>query len=445
MGKEEEKEVFRRKFVEFWEKKIGRELNSDEKHGVDMTMSAISSAEAILNEYGKVIAELPEPGGLVAPISALPYTKDSIKEAILVLAQCSLNDEGEIEKEFGEKLDYAYSQLGRFVPDEEAEQARIAYIKMQSAKTADTNGDALREFMTFWNKANEKAGKYHDEFVEKLRTLSPNLPSSRLPSISPPDAMGGGIIGVPTCFHFSELPKIILNGIFIRPLNFLSHFFAPKKNLFEIQFTYVPLHCYIQTKPQSPPDELLIAALCFFLQKYFFICDARQIDCMKQLLATFPEKDPHIISSEVFESVFQTFTPKERNAIERLFTLPVHHLPFHSVFPFHYSEGEPDSKFDKIFINQYNFFVYQKRGRLRTFFKMSIGPDKVLLPNMVGLFYEYVMDKVTDENKNKLHGIIQALLDAYDTVDCRSLNSLALPSELLRTRGINISEMSQFS
>ncbi|MDH5407582.1 MAG: hypothetical protein OEZ33_01045 [Gammaproteobacteria bacterium] len=74
----------------------------------------IQAAEQILNDYGKILANITDMG-YAHPVSLLPHTKDQIKDAI----QLILKEIGDENKDLRNSLFEAYVVLAKFIPDED--------------------------------------------------------------------------------------------------------------------------------------------------------------------------------------------------------------------------------------------------------------------------------------------------------------------------------------
>lgn len=232
--------------------------------------------------------------------------------------------------------------------------------------------------------------------------------------------------------------RFIFSIVFVAPIRWFSNLFARsiyKDNLLEWHLSYSPLFIKIQTKhkEQVLSDDLLIASYILFLSQYFYICDERQINTVRNFLfdTTRNPQKPEEMVANLYEKVFTTLNPTEQKNIVRLLNLfePIPKpLP---TPPFVYSEeAEPTYSFAK-----YSFLVFSLRGSdLGFFLRMSTGPDIILLPLTVGILYVYVGNKIRSEDKkNKLDRSILTLLENHKTVGCRSIAGLKkLPNMVIR-------------
>lgn len=214
--------------------------------------------------------------------------------------------------------------------------------------------------------------------------------------------------------------------IIFAPFRLLDNFLRHKDNLLELHLNYGPSFVKIKTihKDQFMSDDLLIASYVLFLGRYFYICNDRQTDVIRDFLGRTignGNNDIKELSAEIFATVVETLNPMEQHAVEKLF--------FMGIPPLVYSEGEePIRSYAK-----YVFLVFKKGEHLTSTFHMSMGPDIVFLPLTVAILYEFVVDKLGNKNKKQqLDGTIIDLLEAHNQFDCRSLYALStLPVEFL--------------
>jgi len=228
-------------------------------------------------------------------------------------------------------------------------------------------------------------------------------------------------------------------AIVFAPIRWLANFLTSHRdNLLEWHFNYGPYFIHIKTKHKEQffSDDLLIASYILFLARYFYICDERQIEPVKNLLYKEIESkktNSEELSSKVWNVVWQTLNEMERRAVGKLYSNIFRGMP-----PMSYSEKETTRSYAK-----YSFFVFerfkQKRGYLSSIFHMSAGADIIFLPLTVAVLYKFVVDKLKGKNKKeKLDKSILDLLEAYDRVSCRSLTGLyKLPVEIINQNNID--------
>lgn len=229
---------------------------------------------------------------------------------------------------------------------------------------------------------------------------------------------------------------IIFRSIFsivFTPIRLLVNLLTKHKgNVLEWHLNYGPSFVNIKTRQQgqSLPDGLLIASYILFLARYFYICDERQVDIVRNfLLEQIKESNkPNEITPRLYEVIFQALSQTEKNVTLDLFRTYSRVLP---IPPLTFSEDEePSHSFAK-----YNFLVFERTGGngLSHIFHMSTGPDIILLPLTVGILYEYVTNKLRDKDKKeKLDNSIIDLLKKHSVVDCRSIaGQTELPNEII--------------
>ena len=224
-------------------------------------------------------------------------------------------------------------------------------------------------------------------------------------------------------------------AILLAPFFWLFNLPRHKNNNLEWHFIYGPSFIKIETKykDQILADDLLIAGFLLFLARFFYICDERQPNVVRNYLfeAIKGSYETSELGGKLYEVVFQTLSKMEKDATLGLFKS----FSFLAIPPMAYSEDEePHHSFAK-----YSFLVFEHNGHLTSIFHMSFGPDIILLPLTVGILYAYVANKLRSENKKgKLDRSIIDLLEAHTSIDCRSLNGLhELPIEIISKNNLN--------
>ncbi len=105
------------------------------------------------------------------------------------------------------------------------------------------------------------------------------------------------------------------------------------------------------------------------MARYFFICDERQIEPVKNLLYKEignKKTNPEELSSKVWDVVWQTLNEMERHAVGKLYSNIFRGMP-----PMFYSEQETNRSYAK-----YSFFVFENgKGYLSSIFHMFTGAD----------------------------------------------------------------------
>lgn len=225
---------------------------------------------------------------------------------------------------------------------------------------------------------------------------------------------------------------------FLRLLEWFSNLSKPKDSLLEITFDFDDAFCSINVATKEPlaaQDNLLIASFVLFVARYFYICDDRQIEPVKQFLLDNVGKQEtfEALPGKIYELVFATLSSDERRASTTFFLLG---FP-----PVVYTDSEKPRRS----LSRYTFTVFRSRalnGQLASHFQMSLGPDKVLLPLTLSFFYQLVVDKLQDEQKREvLDRATVQLLESYGTVDCRAFSSLyQLPARIVESSGLMLSK-----
>lgn len=228
-------------------------------------------------------------------------------------------------------------------------------------------------------------------------------------------------------------------SIIFAPIRWLVNSLTQRKdNVLEWHLNYGPSFVKIETKhkEQFLSDNLLISGYVLFLARYFFICDYRQIDVVRNFILDEigKSKKSNEITPKLYEVVFQTLNQIEKDAMFGLFKIYNKFLPMP---PLTFSEDE-ELRYS---LAKYNFSVFERSSGngLGHIFHMSAGPDIILLPLTVGILYEYVINKLRDKDKKeKLDSSIIDLLKNHSTVDCRSMaGQTELPNEVIIKNNLN--------
>jgi len=228
-------------------------------------------------------------------------------------------------------------------------------------------------------------------------------------------------------------------SIIFAPVRWLANSLTQRKdNVLEWHLNYGPSFVKIQTihKEQFSGDDLLIASYILFLARYFYICDDRQVDVVRNFLLgeIGKSKKSNGITPKLYEVVFQTLNQMEKDATLGLFKIYNRFLPMP---PLTFSEDEEP----RHSLAKYKFLVFERSGGngLGHIFHMSAGPDIILLPLTVGILYEYVVSKLRNKDKKeKLDNSIIDLLKGHSTVDCRSMaGQTELPNEVIIKNNLN--------
>lgn len=207
-----------------------------------------------------------------------------------------------------------------------------------------------------------------------------------------------------------------------------------KNSLIEYSFSYDLISCKIIIIDKiGISDNLLVSSYILFLARYFLICDDRQVDVMKKLLPLEIESNEtkRLSTQNIYQAVLKTLNENEREVADTLF--------FTGVAPLLCPDNAKQSKV----LTDYSFVVFKQGMELRTIFNMSAGPDIVLLPLTVGIFYEFIVSRLRDKSKKELiNNIIMQLLASYEANDCRSITAnIQLPNRILSENKIDVDNL----
>src|SRR3989344_6416715 len=156
----------------------------------------------------------------------------------------------------------------------------------------------------------------------------------------------------------------IIHAILFSPIKWAANLFQHRDNLLEWRLNYGPFFIKIQTShsEQILADDLMIASYILFLARYFYICDTRQTEIVREYLlgAIRETHKPSEIGRNIYKVIFQTLNRMEREALVGLFSI---HNIFSPVPPMTYSEDEePSHSFAK-----YSFLVFDRSQLTSTF------------------------------------------------------------------------------
>lgn len=205
------------------------------------------------------------------------------------------------------------------------------------------------------------------------------------------------------------------------------------------EYTTHFIHITVSEKGEPLSDDMLILSYLFFLSRYFYICDDRQISIMMNVIRSMMGNKQEGIDEflqKVYQSIFSTLNEKEKNAITKLG--PSFFLLGYLPVP---ASEETYAK--------YKLVIAESKGRIGHLFHLSFGPDIIFLPLTVPIFYTFITDALRDKHKkDKLDKCILDLLVAYNLIDykssnnscCRSLEGLhVLPIKILKQNNIRCS------
>lgn len=156
-----------------------------------------------------------------------------------------------------------------------------------------------------------------------------------------------------------------------------------------------------------PHDRLLISSYIMFLLRFFRICDTRQVQPIRDLLAG---SAGQVYSDEIalliYHAVLNTLSKIERAQAETMFlefgrqSPPVAVLPYKGAGPY---------------IGKCKFKVIKNGVLLSSNFKISASYNLILLPLAVGVLYDFVCTNLNDKGlSTDLNTLIIHLVNNYD-------------------------------
>jgi hypothetical protein len=70
---------------------------------------------------------------------------------------------------------------------------------------------------------------------------------------------------------------------------------------------------------------------------------------------------------------------------------------------------------------------------------LSTGPNAVLLPQMLVVFYKFIRESLSDPTKTQtLDELVNRLLESYDSLNPRKMGTLLNAGDILRTRFVSM-------
>src|SRR3989344_3132170 len=189
-----------------------------------------------------------------------------------------------------------------------------------------------------------------------------------------------------------------LFAILIKPIILVVDLlFKPKNNLLEWHMNFEPFFMKIKTKSNKDvmSDNLLITSFLLYLSRYFFICDNRQTDIVRNFFINEIKagEGSLLISLSMYDLIHTTLNDAEKNIADKIFISFVG-----SRVPAIYSEEE----FQKRSFGKYSFLVCKDGDKLRTYLNFSLGLDIILLPLSTVLLYVFVASKLQNKNNKKI-------------------------------------------
>ena len=177
--------------------------------------------------------------------------------------------------------------------------------------------------------------------------------------------------------------------------------------------------------------NLLLSSYVLFLARFFYICDEREIEPMRQFVSAMAQgqyKQEELVL-HAWDSVIPHLSEEEAKNATALYSGNMMPLP-----PLTFSENKDITGS----ITQYRLELYRINEGFGHKFYLSVGPDIILLPLLVAYYYQYVSSKLkTNEEISFFNDLILDFLDV-SADDCRADNALhQIPYLLLKNARVN--------
>ena len=198
---------------------------------------------------------------------------------------------------------------------------------------------------------------------------------------------------------------------------------AQRKNTaVQIGITFAPPRAFITSQVSSSEDEpaYLIAAYLLFAAQYFYICDKRQTfpvaNCLAENLRAID--GPEQLGRLLLAAVRPTFSPTEEKAFVRLHR-------YGNQVPLTYSDIAPYGRT----LVKYSMITYKRGFQWEIDLRLSLMSfEVVFLPATVAVLFDYVSDKIGEENKELFASCVFQFLCALTSSDFRSTREGAVSS-----------------
>lgn len=209
----------------------------------------------------------------------------------------------------------------------------------------------------------------------------------------------------------------IMNIVVFVPLHLIisatSRAIFSKRATIRLRVVYVSGKAFITSECDSGQQESahFIAAYLLFLSQYFFSCDKRQVTPVAKCVADHIENcgPPGQLAKLLLQAIVATLNQREKDAFAGLFSFP--NCP-----PLTYIEGAPTGSE----MGKYTLITYTKANLWVADLRVSFWLNTILFPITVGVLYNYVADKLSDNDKALLDSCIMQLLAAQESSDYRS-------------------------
>jgi len=220
------------------------------------------------------------------------------------------------------------------------------------------------------------------------------------------------------------IPVKIIAAIILIPFHLISSAISRvwfgKQAVIRLRIVYTSGTAFITSECNSGEQESahFIAAYVLFLSQYFFSCDKRQVTPVAKCFAAHIANcdPPDQLATVLLQTISATLNPQEKDAVAGLF------FSFPNRPPLTYIEGAlSGSK-----IAKYTLTTCKKGDRWLADLRVSLWATIILFPITVGVLYNYVADKLNEDDKALLDSCITQLLAAQKSSDYRSTREGAL-------------------
>lgn len=202
-------------------------------------------------------------------------------------------------------------------------------------------------------------------------------------------------------------------------------FLSRNRDIAILTCRYTPFLTYVDLRAsQATTERLLIMIYAHFLARFFFICDERQVQPVKQWIeetAASGDAGWDERWAALFDRLLAQFTMKEKYAFERIFNHPLLGIPMP---PIAFTDGPAEE--GSRFVGKYTFrLLAEQDGRLVN--KLSLGliaPNTVLLPTTIVGLYGYIADKIGSEWSEQLRHVMKVMVSLSEQADIRSMSWL---------------------
>ena len=213
----------------------------------------------------------------------------------------------------------------------------------------------------------------------------------------------------------------------------ISSLIKNKKTLLLWDFYFFPSEIQIIEKYENKYDQSKAKLIGFvhFIFRYFYICDERVVIPTKAyFLGRFKYGKEVANPYSFYENLINEFTTDEVKATSSYFSRFNNLLPLPPLKMI--SQSNDDNRFAL-----YSFKVWLNKNTSSNNFKISLSPDKVLLPILTVTLYDYLIESISAKDKRILNEIVEEICSDTDIKNYRNLNTLInQPNIILKNKGI---------